>query len=222
MKTISVNKLKPFMLIDEETRELFKPLYNIQTVDKFSIASDGNRAGILYNTPDHDLNYTFGNCFDMVTSLFKQLQHFTNDNITYSFIINSKEVLTAIKEQYKALQVLVKDSTKETIKTYKMITIIEIDSVTNTLCLSTRTVEKFNLYPLTISDQPELYTDFQQLKNLKMETYTASFNTKYLIDFLEFFTGYEQITIHTVGHRVNPIRCETEDRESVLMPIVIS
>jgi hypothetical protein len=235
MRILTLDKLKPFQLqqsqfdtYKEEDKERYKPLLDIHTTPDFSIASNSYMAAVIYNTEDHDLNYTFGNSLDMATTLIKANHNYVSERVNCKIILNRKEILEAIIGQFKALKALVKEKHNITIYNNETTTHISIDCENFKVHLTTETKDKYldkklssNCgYTCAVSNQPDLECDFIQPEvGINIEEYKINFNTKYLIDFLNFMTGYDYITITTIGSPVSPIFCEKIDREVVLFPI---
>jgi len=233
MKPITINKLNPFILQvlqEENPKDMFKPLLQIYTADSFSIASNGYIAAVIYNSEDHDLNFTFGDCMDTIVSLFKSGHNNRYNHIDYQIVLNRKEVLENIEQQFKNIKFQIKEKYKICIKESDATTRVEIDCETNKLYLATSNgniinkkdvlVAKYGEFSVT--EQPNINIDFIESKYNKLNTWESAYNTKYIIDLLNFMAGYDKITLWTGGRAVQNIRCEEQDREIILMPVRVN
>lgn len=209
MRTITIDKLKPFVFTDKNTKDkLRKDLLEVHTADTFSIASNSYMVGIIYNSDDHELHYTFGDSMDTITSAIKQ---FHNQDPMINLTVNRKHLLDTITEQLASL--------KETKKgRFKTVTKLTIDS------------DDYKLYSTTFEDGnvtnavagQTLDIDIEAHRYATKRVWSAYFDTKYFIEFLKFMSGYEVIKIQSSQEKLIEIRCEEQDREVLLIGIRMS
>ncbi len=218
IRPITLDKLNNFVLTEEKPEPIYKSLTELHTADNFSIASNGHTAAIIYNSEDHSLHYTFGDSMDRIVSAVKYNHNRADED--YEITINRKTLLDAIKSQFKELKALVKLNGKITLHDFDMTTRITMDYKDYKMYIGTDSEYKDNYCcKYTITEQPEISIDFVEPRyGKKVESCTALYNTKYLIDLLNFMVGYDEITIHIGGGAVTSLRCEEVDREISIMP----
>ena len=216
MKLITLDKLNPFILVEEKPEPLYKSLLELHTADNFSIASNGHLAAIIYHSEDHNLNYTFGDSMDTIVSAIKYNHNRADED--YKITIDRKLLLDSIKAQFKEVKALVKESHKEVLHKFEATTRITADYETYKFYIYTDTdLRDIHYRKYTITEQPEMNIDVTKTRK-KLENCTALYNTKYLIEFLTFMAGYDQITINIGGGAATGLRCAELDREIILMP----
>lgn len=233
MKPITIDKLKSFVLKEDEynlsPEQHHKELLQIYTTDNFSIASNGHMVAVIYNSEDHNLNYTFGHGMDVITSL---LTRYHNEDLISNcqIIFNRQLVLDAIKQQFQILKLQFKEKYKKTITELDCITKFYIDCQQFKLHIMTYNVNLYNKQAkkivstreFIIKEQPEIGVDFIQpnkYKATQLKTWFSAYNTKYILDYLKFMDNCEHITLITGGSSVQPIRSEEQDREILLLPV---
>ena len=219
MRSISIDKLKKFVLQEETDDKAKKPLQEIHTTEEFSVASNSYMVAIIYNSEDHGLNHTFGNVMDSILSIVKKSHNSAYDD--YQIIFNRKELLDLVTEQFKELKALVKQKEKKImLHENKAITRFDIDC--NNLKMHVQTYTKVK-YGGTgyIGTGQDIDVDFKQYRWKALNSWKSGYNSQYLLDTLKFMTGYEQLTFYAGEKRFDPIRCEEVDREMFLFPVRI-
>ena len=206
MRTITNNKLKNFVFKDKNTKDkLCKDLLEVHTADTFSIASNSHMVGIIYNSDDHELHYTFGDSMDTIVSITKQ---FHNQDSMINLTVNRKQLLNTITEQLASL--------RETKKgRFKTVTKLTIDS--NDYKLYTYTFEDGNATNAVVGQTLDI--DVEAHRYVTKKVWSVYFDTRYLIEFLKFMSGYESIKIQSSQEKLLEIRCEEQDREVILLGI---
>lgn len=223
MRPVSIKKLEPFLLpvaeINKTQEELKKPFCEIHTSEKFSVASNGAIAGVIYNSEDHDLYYEpFGNSMDMVVSLLKREREKADSS--FRIVADRKLLLDTITGQFRELKAQVKEEQKVTLKQDEAYTKFEVDCKKYKLYIKTFTKVKYNGYKVyCVSSQPELEIDFQQPYGKDVSIWEQVYSTKYITMLLNFFTGCEYLTFLQDGNPFHTVRCEEENREVLLLPV---
>lgn len=211
IKNNNINKLKPF--INNKMQELnTRPAsFHINEADNFYIASNGIIAGLLFKKSniDKDINYTFCNDMSNIIKVWKECRK-QNE---YYIIINRKDILDGIKQQWKQLKFSAK-SCKINLKKEDVLIVLSKDKNNYTLKYLLQT--KYNIQELN----DKLYSDFytQEIDTDYKDNIEYRFNLKYFETVLNFFSN-THITAKING-KYNPWIFEQEDRESLICPLI--
>ncbi|HZK71209.1 MAG TPA: hypothetical protein VFD03_06785 [Clostridia bacterium] len=219
MKSISIDKLNKFVLQEGTDSKMKKPLQEIHTTEEFSVASNSYMVAIVYNSEDHGLNHTFGDCMDSILSIVKKSHNSAYDD--YQIIFNRKELLDLVTEQFRKLKALVKQEQKKiTLHENEAITRIDIDCNNHKMYVQTYTKVKYGGTGYVVTGQ-DIDVGFKQSKWKALNSWKSGYSSQYLLDTLKFMTGYEQLTFYARERSINPVRCEEVDREMFLLPFHI-
>ena len=219
MRSISIDKLKKFVLLEETDDKMKKPLQEIHTTEEFSVASNSYIVAIIYNSEDHGLNHTFGNVMDSILSIVKKSHNSVDEK--YQIIFNRKELLDLVTEQFKELKALVKiEEKKITLHENEAIARFDIDCNNLKMYVQTYTKVKYGGTGYAITGK-DIDVDFKQSRWKALSSWKSGYDSQNLLDTLKFMTGYEQITFYAREKSIDPVRCEEVDREIFLLPFRI-
>lgn len=211
IKNNNINKLKPF--INNKMQELnTRPaLFHINEADNFYIASNGIIAGLLFKKSniDKDIDYTFCNDMDNIIKVWKEYRK-QNE---YYIIINRKDILDGIKQQWKQLKFSAKSCR---VNLHKDDVIIILSKDLDSYNLNYFMHTKYNIQ--AINDK--LYSDtfMQEIDTDYKDKIKYKFNLRYFETVLNFF---RDIYIRAkINYRTNPWIFESEDREALICPLI--